>query len=348
MPASASFDELRRNVMRIRKQALALGVTAAAALAVAGPARAGTFVCVPATAGAAVTSGGSSGSCASGTTTVELPSSQHDQQTLIKILPYISFEQYLDGHTPVSGVTNPPAHPTIVVHGANVQVVKTRGATAADGTGNLVVGQAGYLYDALTGSENLVVGRRNSWSGSGNLIAGESNNANGSYNVVGGIFASASGTDGTVLGFNSRISAGQYGVAIGHNATVSADRGEAIGTKQSATSADQSTIGSPNHHWAKFSGANKLVAASEQPTAYYAYGAYGYDYVQFKGVDPATCAITVTAQSVGTNYGNISAGYYLYGTYILAYAKDGANNWAGGTPLDVTADCPQGTYAPAN
>ena len=333
--------------MHIRKQALALGATAAATLGAAGAARAGTFICVPATAGAAVTSGGTSGTCATGTTTVELPSSQQDQQTLIKILPYLSFEQYLDGHAPVSGIVNPPAHPTIVVHGANVQVVKTRGATAADGTGNLVVGQAGYLYDALTGSENLVVGRRNGWSGSGNLIAGESNNANGSYNVVGGIFSSANGDDGSAFGFNSRITAGQYGVAIGHSATVSADRGEAIGTKQSATSANQSTIGSPNHHWAKFSGDNKLAAASDQPE-YYAYGSVGYDYVRFTDVDPAKCAITVTAQSVGTNYGNISAGYRLYGSYILAYAKDSANNFAANVPLDVTADCPQGTYTPAN
>ena len=170
-----------------------------------------------------------------------------------------------------------------------------------------------------------MVGQRNGWSGSGNLIAGESNNANGSYNVVGGIFSSANGDDGSVFGFNSRITAGQYGVAIGHTATVSADRGEAIGTKQSATSANQSTIGSPNHHWAKFSGANKLVAASEQ-AEYYAYGSFGYDYVRFTGVDPAKCAITVTAQSVGANYGNIPTGYYPYGNYILAYAKDSANN----------------------
>ena len=145
-------------MVHIREQALVLGATAAAALGAAGPAQAGTFICVPATAGAAVTSGGTSGTCATGTTTVELPSSQQDQQTLIKILPYISFEQYLDGHAPVSGIVNPPAHPTIVVRGANVQVVKTRGATVADGTGNLVVGQADYPT-MRTGSEN-------SWSDS--------------------------------------------------------------------------------------------------------------------------------------------------------------------------------------
>jgi hypothetical protein len=228
-----------------------------------------------------------------------------------------------------------------------VQVVKTRGATAADGTGNVVVGQAASAFSSSTdGSENIVVGRRQSWGGSGNLIAGESNYAMGSFNLVAGLGTSGNGTDGVALGWTNQVT-GIAGVAVGHDADVSADYGEAIGTKQNATTARQSTIGSPNHHWAKFSGANKLVAASEQPE-YYAYGAYGYDYVRFKGVDPAKCAITVTAQSIGSSYGNISTGYYPYGSYILAYAKDSANNFAAGTPLDVSADCPQGTYAPAN
>ena len=86
--------------------------------------------CVPAGAGAAVTSGGAApGSCASGTAKVALPASAADQQTLIKILPHISFS-----------AAGPGGKPTVVFKGVNVQVVSGSGSTsgAVNGTGNVL------------------------------------------------------------------------------------------------------------------------------------------------------------------------------------------------------------------
>ena len=67
------------------------------------------FLCVPSTAGQAVTSAGPSpGTCASGTK-VALPAGSTDQQTLISILPFISFK--------ASGIGGKP---TVTFSGVNV------------------------------------------------------------------------------------------------------------------------------------------------------------------------------------------------------------------------------------
>src|ERR1700733_12661456 len=59
------------------------------------------FVCVPATAGQSVSSDGNgSTACASGGTRVALPASSADQQTLISILPHISFSAAGVGRKP--------------------------------------------------------------------------------------------------------------------------------------------------------------------------------------------------------------------------------------------------------
>ena len=74
-------------------------------------------------------SGGSApGSCTSGKTKVALPSSAVDQQTLISILPHITFKS--------AGVGGKP---TIRFSGVNVQVVSGSGSTAGavNGEGNV-------------------------------------------------------------------------------------------------------------------------------------------------------------------------------------------------------------------
>ena len=71
-------------------------------------------LCVPSTAGRPVVSDGSgSGACASGASKVTLPASATDQQTLISILPRVSFI--------ASGVGGKP---TVRLSGLNVQLVK--------------------------------------------------------------------------------------------------------------------------------------------------------------------------------------------------------------------------------
>src|SRR5215208_7686185 len=143
-------------------------VVAAVAAIGAAPASAGQFMCIPDTAGAAVTSGGTTGTCSSGTPLM-VPASAADQQTLIDLLPYVTFRS--------SGVG---AKPTVVFKGINVQLVK-RDATAGndkDGTGNLVIGRDynPFAYQR-TGSENLIVGVGHGWNGNGNVLAGAYNYA---------------------------------------------------------------------------------------------------------------------------------------------------------------------------
>src|SRR5215210_3393617 len=134
-------------------------VVAAVAAIGAAPASAGQFMCIPDTAGAAVTSGGTTGTCSSGTP-LKVPASAADQQTLIDLLPYVTFR--------ASGIG---AKPTVDFRGINVHVAKRNDTPLGDkdGTGNLVVGPEHnpFAY-ARTGSENLVVGIGNGWQTSGN------------------------------------------------------------------------------------------------------------------------------------------------------------------------------------
>src|SRR5947209_8623394 len=77
------------------------------------------FLCVPAAAGVSVSSDGDgSAACAASSTRVALPASSTDQQTLISVLPYMSFS--------AAGVGGKP---TIRFSGVNVQVVSGSGTT---------------------------------------------------------------------------------------------------------------------------------------------------------------------------------------------------------------------------
>src|SRR4051794_41315966 len=101
-------------------------------------------LCVPSTAGGSV----KSGACSSGGTTVKLPASATDQNTLLAVLPHMSVIS--------SGVGGKP---TIRSTGVNVQIVSGSGTTngTVNGEGNLVLG-----YDespgSQTGSHNLILG----------------------------------------------------------------------------------------------------------------------------------------------------------------------------------------------
>jgi hypothetical protein len=149
------------------------------------------FLCVPSTAGQSVTSGGPSpGTCASGTK-VALPASSADQQTLISILPHISFVS-----TGIGG------KPTIRFTGVNAQIINGAGSTASvNGTGNLVLG-----YDenpagrAQTGSHDLILGRNQAFTSYGGLVGGYNDAATGPYASVLGEGNTASGTSATVTG----------------------------------------------------------------------------------------------------------------------------------------------------
>ena len=189
---------------RSRRAALltAAGVAVAAGPA-AGSAHAGVFVCVPATAGAAVTSGGSDGTCAAGKP-VELPESRADQQTLMSALPYLSFK--------AAGIGGKP---TITFKGANVQLVNGAGATMSkNGTGNLVLGY-NENPGSQTGSHSLWTGYAQTVTGAGAVVTGFDNKATGDLSTVaGGAHNSAPGF-ASLVGGGWYQNAGDFGTALG-------------------------------------------------------------------------------------------------------------------------------------
>jgi hypothetical protein len=160
------------------------------------------FLCVSSTAGGAVTSGGSTGSCESGTSAVALPSEKAEQEKLIAVLPHINYE--------AEGVDKKP---TVQFTGINLQVIDGSGSeTTVNGTGNLILG-----YDekakTQTGSHNLLVGgTENSYSSYGGILGGaHGNTINGPYaSVLGGAENTAFGTGSVVTGGHSNKSNASY------------------------------------------------------------------------------------------------------------------------------------------
>jgi hypothetical protein len=158
-------------------------------------------LCVPSTAGQSV----SSGACSGSGSTVALPASSADQQTLISILPHITFSS--------SGVGGKP---TVKFTGVNLQLVDGAGSTSSvNGTGNLVLG-----YDenpaarAQTGSHDLVLGQRQSFTGYSEVLNGYNDTASGAYASVFGVNDTASGSYASVLGVNNTAS-GAYATVSG-------------------------------------------------------------------------------------------------------------------------------------
>ena len=115
-------------MVRVRGGLVALAAALVFCCVVArGAVASSVFLCVPSSAGQAVTSDGNgSGGCAGRAAKVALPGGAADQQTLISILPYVSFDA-----TGVGGA------PTIRFSGVNVQIVSRSGTTngAVNGKG---------------------------------------------------------------------------------------------------------------------------------------------------------------------------------------------------------------------
>lgn len=152
--------------------------------------------------------------------------------------------------------------PTIIVRGANLQLVSGLGATngnpadrgsvessevRTNGLGNLIVGynEPGPGSDR-TGSHNIVVGFDQDYSSFGGLVVGR-----GSY--IGAPYASVSGGRGRALGNYSSVSGGD-GVAYGEYATV-------VGGLSAVSSGVGSTvIGGDNN---EASGSQSVVVGGE-------------------------------------------------------------------------------------
>jgi hypothetical protein len=193
-------------------------------------------LCVPSTPKAAVTSASSAGTCTAGSTAVALPASSTQQQTLISLLPHVSFH--------ASGVGGKP---TIQFLGVNVQVVNGSGSeTTINGEGNLVIG-----YDpkplAQSGSHNLVLGTSGQgYSSYGGIDGGFQNAISApAASVLGGLNNTANGVDATITGGEANEASGQnswIGGGIG-NQTTNADSSVSGGGSNRATGASASILG---------------------------------------------------------------------------------------------------------
>jgi hypothetical protein len=226
-----TFKALRGAVLAACVAVGLLAVLASEAMALA-PA-APIYLCISNTAGGAVESGGTTaGSCKAKTTQVALPKEAAEQEKLLAVLPYIKYQK--------QGVDKKP---TIQFSGANLQVLSGAGKEATlNGEGNLIVG-----YDegpgTQTGSNNLVLGSKETDTSYGSLLGGEANTDSGPLgdvfgdnNKALGIASSVSGTANTAIGEFSvgrnvvlypgaSVSGGDHNTARGPESSVSGGEG---------------------------------------------------------------------------------------------------------------------------
>jgi hypothetical protein len=308
---------------RARTTALIVSIAATLAAIGAAPASAGQFLCIPDTAGAGVTSGGTTGTCSSGTP-LKVPASAADQQTLIDLLPYLSFRS--------SGVG---AKPTVVFKGVNVQLVK-RDATAAndkDGTGNLVIGRDynPFAYQR-TGSENLAVGIGGGWQTNGNAIVGAYNYAEGgSFGFAAGannhLF---DGTGGSILGGFNNYTKANYSTVVG-------------GRARAASTAYQYLA--DDVHWASYDSTGKLIASSEPASTMTSYANSYYSITQWSTVpDVSKCALSVQVEGPdGQLTTAVAAPWYTSYVYVRFNKPSSPSSTtatsAANVPHTVTAVC---------
>ena len=110
----------------------------------------------------------------------------------------------LDTYLSVDEATN-----TVLISGANLQVVSGNGSTSAmvNGTGNIIIGYDENNGDNKSGSHNLVVGFGHTYSSYGGSVVGYDNSITGNWSSVSG------GYQNTASGHFSSVSGGGYNTA---------------------------------------------------------------------------------------------------------------------------------------
>jgi hypothetical protein len=304
-----------------------LAATAAAAALAAAPAQAGQWLCIPDTANTPVTSGGASGSCNSATP-VKLPTSAADQQKLIDILPYLTYQA-----TGIGG------KPTIVVKGANVQIRRGSDAVTKDGTGNLIVGSGNqYTVESThTGSENLAVGYDHQWTGNANGLIGNFHNAVGNGNLLAGRQSTATGSSNFVSGVGNSASGQGGGMLGGYFNTLAGDEAALAGGVQRNFKTTYGVLadGSGNDvHWARYDSSGKLIGSSE-PMAY-TYAGYNYSISSWSGVNLSKCAMSVQVEGLDSQLTtSVASPYYEQYAYVRFYKPTNAGNTSGAAAYNV-------------
>jgi hypothetical protein len=308
---------------RTRTTTCIVSIAAAVAAIGAAPARAGQFMCVPDTAGAAVTSGGTTGTCSSGTP-VKVPASAADQQTLIDLLPYVSFK--------ASGIGGKP---TVVFKGINVHVVRRddTSVSGSDGTGNLVIGRDSNPFGYLrTGSENLVVGTGNGWQTNGNALVGYYNYAEG-------------GSGGFVSGSSNHLNSG-VGSAIlgGFNNYTRANYTAIVGGRSRVTSTQYQFL-ADDVHWARYDSTGKLIASSEPASTMSTYGSAYYSVTSWSGVDISKCGLSAQVEGPDAQLTTAVASAYGTSPYTYAYVRFNKPSSSTSTTANIAMNIPHTVIA---
>jgi len=313
---------------------ITLVAAAAATALVAAPAQAGQWLCIPDTANAPVTSGGAGGSCNSATP-VKLPASAADQQKLIDVLPYLTYQA-----TGIGG------KPTIVVKGANVQIRRGSDYVTKDGTGNLIIGSgAQYPVESThTGSENLVVGYDNKWSGNANGMFGSFHDAAGNSNLLAGRQSTSTGSSNFVSGVGNTAEGQGGGMLGGYFNKLGGEESALAGGVQLTFKTTYGVLadGSGNDvHWARYDSTGKLIGSSE-PMAY-TYAGYNYSLSSWS-VNLSKCAMSVQVEGPDSQLTTaVGAPYYDQYAYVRFYKPASATSTNGvaatSVPHTVIANC---------
>ena len=151
--------------------------------------------------------------------------------------------------------------PTIKFSGVNVQIVDGSGHTSTvNGTGNLVLG-----YDespgTQTGSHDLILGEKQSYTGYGELLGGYGNNVSGATrprsgyrNTASGSYSLIAGDQNTVSGTASSVLGGYKNVVSSAFSTLSGGCSNLVGTGTVSVSSLCSNTTSYNHDFASITG----------------------------------------------------------------------------------------------
>jgi hypothetical protein len=323
----AAMSTLHTGGMTMKGKAALLG--AFTAVAVAAPAEAGTYICVPTTAGAAIVSGGTSGTCAWGSTTVQMPSAAADQQTLISMLPYMSF-------TP----TGIGSKPTITITGANLRMLHTTAAVnGKDGTGNIVLGggSSNYQSASLTGSENLIVGWYHQWTNDNNIVGGIQNKAQGFGGLIGGALntSGASANDVALFGYQNKANGNVSSAVGGSNNTTAGDYSTVSGGNGRTIAAKYG--GDEDVGYISYDALGNVISKTIDDAVVYR-GGTGFTWVYIPGRHLPKCAVSATPATENTS---ITARRMYASSYEdwLAIATT-ANGTYTDSPVNLMISCP--------
>jgi hypothetical protein len=133
---------------------------------------------------------------------------------------------------------------TLVISGANLQIVNGTGSTAStNGLGNLIIGYneerpAELGVTERTGSHVLVVGTGHNYTSFGGIVVGKDNTAIGEYSAVSG------GRNNTAISNYSTVSGGRNNTASGEYSSVSAGESNTAFGQDSSVSGGRNNIAS--------------------------------------------------------------------------------------------------------